>query len=40
VVGIIGGPDSSSEGRRSGDGEREVENVNFIGEILDSGFLL
>jgi hypothetical protein len=33
---MIGGPDSSSEGRRSGDGEREEENVSLVGESLVS----
>lgn len=36
MVGMIGGPDSSSEGRRSGEGEREVEKVSLAGAILDS----
>lgn len=37
MFGIIGGPDSSSEARSSGEGEREVENVSCVGVILDSG---
>lgn len=33
---MIGGPDSSSEGRSSGEGGREVENVSWVGVIFNS----
>jgi len=33
---MIGGPDSSSDARRSGDEEREAENVSLVGKNLDS----
>lgn len=32
---MIGGPDSSSDARRSGDEEREAENVSLVGKNLD-----
>ena len=34
----MGGPDSSSDAKSSGDDEREAENVSLVGESLSSLF--
>ena len=35
---MMGGPDSSSDAKSSGDDEREAENVSLVGESLYSLF--